>query len=57
VAALEDVLLEVSALADDCPAVAELDCNPVIVHDRGVVVVDARIRVAERAPERPLGAR
>jgi ATP-grasp domain len=46
VAALEDVLLRVSALADDLPAVAELDCNPLVVQARGAVIVDARVRRA-----------
>jgi acyl-CoA synthetase (NDP forming) len=57
VAALEDVLLRVSALADDLPAVAELDCNPLVVQEQGAVIVDARIRVAAVESPRPLGAR
>ena len=44
-AALRDVLLRVSRLADDLPQVAELDLNPVIVLPDGAVAVDARIRV------------
>jgi acetyl coenzyme A synthetase (ADP forming)-like protein len=50
VAALGDVLLRVSALAEDHPHVAELDLNPVIVHPRGVAVVDARVRIAPAEP-------
>ncbi len=46
IAALQDVLLRVSALVDDLPQIAELDCNPVIVHPHGAVVVDARVRIA-----------
>jgi acyl-CoA synthetase (NDP forming) len=57
VGALEDVLLRISALADEHPHVAELDCNPVIVSASGAIVVDARVRVAPAAPHRPLGAR
>jgi acetate---CoA ligase (ADP-forming) len=57
VPALEDVLLRVSALAEDHPHIAEMDCNPVIVGVSDVVVVDARIRVARGAPRRPLSAR
>jgi hypothetical protein len=57
VAAVEDVLLRVSALAEDHPQIAEMDCNPVIVNALGASVVDARIRVAPAAPRRPLGAR
>ena len=48
VAALRDVLLRVSRLADDLPQVAELDVNPVIVRRDGAVAVDARIRVTSR---------
>lgn len=44
-AALRDVILAVSALADACPAVAELDLNPIIVQPAGAVVVDGRIRI------------
>jgi acetyl coenzyme A synthetase (ADP forming)-like protein len=50
VGALEDVLLRVGTLADDLPAVAELDLNPVMVGERGAVVVDARVRVKRPAP-------
>jgi len=46
VAALEDVLLKVGALADDYPQIAELDLNPVLVHEKGATIVDARIRIA-----------
>ena len=45
IAALRDVLLRVSRLADDLPQVAELDLNPVIVRPDGAIAVDARIRV------------
>jgi acetate---CoA ligase (ADP-forming) len=56
--ALEDVLVRISALVKDHPQIAEMeDCNPVIVGASGVVVVDARVRVATAAPRRPLGAR
>ncbi|MDR7481713.1 MAG: GNAT family N-acetyltransferase [Armatimonadota bacterium] len=57
VAALEDVLLRLGALAEDLPAVAELDCNPVIVHERGATIVDVRVRIARPEPAVPLGAR
>lgn len=56
-AALEDVILRVSALADDHPAVAEMDCNPVTVLPVGAVIVDARVRVQEASPMKPLAAR
>jgi acetate---CoA ligase (ADP-forming) len=57
VAALEDLLLRVSALVEDHPQVAELDCNPVMVLPQGAVVVDARVRVAAATPGLPLAAR
>ena len=57
VEALVDVLLRISALAEDHPQIAELDCNPVIVTASGAVVVDARVRVALAAARPPLGAR
>jgi len=56
VAALEHIVLRVSALVDAHPEVAELDCNPVVVHRDGAVVVDARVRVVRRAPPRPMPA-
>ena len=55
--ALEDTLVRISALAEDHPQLAEMDCNPVIVSAFGAVVVDARVRVAQAPPRRPLGAR
>jgi len=45
VAALEDVLLRVSAMVEAHPEIAEMDCNPVIVLPDGAVIVDARIRI------------
>ncbi len=57
VSALEEVLLRISALVEDHPQIAELDCNPVIVSEDSAVVVDARIRVEPVDPPRPLGAR
>lgn len=55
--ALEEVLLRIGALAEDHPRIAEMDCNPVIVTATGAVVVDARVRVEEPAPRRPLSGR
>jgi acyl-CoA synthetase (NDP forming) len=45
VAALEDVLLRVSAMVEAHPEIAEMDCNPVIVLPDGALIVDARIRI------------
>jgi acetate---CoA ligase (ADP-forming) len=56
-AALENVLLRVSALVEAHPEVIEMDLNPLIVHPHGVVAVDARIRLEAGPPQRPLGAR
>jgi acyl-CoA synthetase (NDP forming)/GNAT superfamily N-acetyltransferase len=52
-AALADVLLRVSRLADDLPEVAELDLNPVIATADGARAVDARIRVRPAQPRDP----
>ena len=42
--ALVDVLLNISTLVSELPEILELDINPLIVDDRGVMAVDARIR-------------
>jgi acyl-CoA synthetase (NDP forming) len=47
-AALKDLLLRLSALVEACPEVREIDLNPVKVLNRGVCVVDARVRVEKR---------
>jgi acyl-CoA synthetase (NDP forming)/GNAT superfamily N-acetyltransferase len=52
-AALRDVLMRVSRLADDIPEISELDLNPVIARPDGAVAVDARIRVVPQAPRDP----
>jgi acetyltransferase len=43
--ALVDVLLRVSTMACELPWVQEMDINPLIVDEHGIVAVDARIRV------------
>jgi acyl-CoA synthetase (NDP forming) len=45
-AALADVLLRVSRLADDLPEVSQLDLNPVIARPDGVWCVDVRVRIS-----------
>jgi acetyl coenzyme A synthetase (ADP forming)-like protein len=55
--ALEDVLLRVGAMVEAHPSIAEMDCNPVMVLPGGARVVDARIRVEDVPPEKPLSAR
>jgi acyl-CoA synthetase (NDP forming) len=56
VPALVEAILRVGALVEDLPQITELDLNPVLVHARGVGVVDARVRVAPVDPAPPLGA-
>jgi acyl-CoA synthetase (NDP forming) len=56
VAAIEDVLLRVSALAAAHPEIAELDCNPLSASAEGALVLDARIRVGPPPPPRPFPA-
>lgn len=46
VGALVEAVLRVSQLVEDLPQIAELDLNPILVHEQGATVVDARIRVA-----------
>jgi acyl-CoA synthetase (NDP forming) len=54
IAALEEVILRVSALVGAHRSIAEMDCNPVMVLTRGAVIVDARIRVQEAPLPKPL---
>jgi acetate---CoA ligase (ADP-forming) len=56
-AALEALLVRVSALAEDLPELVEVDLNPVMVSPSGAVVTDTRIRVELREPRPPEGAR
>ena len=48
-AALRDLLLRVSQLADDLPQIAELELSPVFARPDGVQAVDARIRLQAAA--------
>jgi acetyl coenzyme A synthetase (ADP forming)-like protein len=47
-AALVDLLLRLSLLANDLPEVAELDLNPVLALPNGCLALDARVRIANR---------
>jgi acetate---CoA ligase (ADP-forming) len=49
-AAVVDLLLRLSLLAEDLPEVVELDLNPVLALPDRCFAVDARVRVAERGP-------
>ena len=53
-AAIRDVLLRVSRLAELLPEVAELDLNPLVVTGSGCHVLDARVRLEPRTPTDPL---
>jgi acyl-CoA synthetase (NDP forming) len=55
-AAVDDVLLRVSALAAAHPEIAELDCNPLHAGPDGAIVLDARIRVTAPPTPRPFPA-
>jgi acyl-CoA synthetase (NDP forming) len=45
-AALRSALLRLAALADRNPRIAELDVNPLLLYEKGALVVDARMRLA-----------
>ncbi|HEX4984656.1 MAG TPA: bifunctional acetate--CoA ligase family protein/GNAT family N-acetyltransferase [Burkholderiales bacterium] len=53
--AVRDVLVRLAALAVEADAVAELDINPLLADEHGVLALDVRIRVA--APTSRPGAR
>jgi acyl-CoA synthetase (NDP forming) len=58
VTALEEGLLRVSAMVEDLlPQIAELDCNPFVVHETGATILDARIRVTAVEPRPLVGVR
>jgi acetyl coenzyme A synthetase (ADP forming)-like protein len=57
VAALRELVLRLSALAEDLPEVVEVDLNPVVVAPDGASVVDARVRLEARDPWPPEGSR
>jgi acetyl coenzyme A synthetase (ADP forming)-like protein len=46
IAAVERLLLQLGALAEAVPRIAEVDLNPAIVHAGGLSVVDARVRLS-----------
>lgn len=46
---LEQVLLQVSALAEAIPDIRELDLNPVFAYQDGAIAVDARILLEQEA--------
>ncbi|MBL8565710.1 MAG: bifunctional acetate--CoA ligase family protein/GNAT family N-acetyltransferase [Hyphomicrobiaceae bacterium] len=57
--AICDTLVKISQLVSDHAEVRELDINPLIADDNGVIALDARVRVADEAaePRRPMALR
>jgi acetyltransferase len=49
--ALEQVLLRVSSIACELPWIKEMDINPLIIDEKGVIAVDARINVDYYTPK------
>lgn len=45
VEALQQLIHRIDSLVDDVPEIAELDLNPVFVHEDGVTAVDVRVRL------------
>uniref|UniRef100_UPI000AA52EF0 acetate--CoA ligase family protein n=1 Tax=Actinacidiphila rubida TaxID=310780 RepID=UPI000AA52EF0 len=56
-AALEELLLRVSMLADDLPEVVGIDLEPVVVAGRGLSVLGATVRLAPPPARTDLGPR
>jgi acyl-CoA synthetase (NDP forming) len=54
---LEEALLRVSAMVEDFPQIAELDCNPFVVYENGAMILDARMRVEAVEPRPLIGTR
>ena len=44
--ALVEAIQRVSQMASDHPSIRELDINPLLADEKGVVAVDARVRIA-----------
>jgi acetyl coenzyme A synthetase (ADP forming)-like protein len=53
IAAIEDVLLRLSALVDAHPEVAEIDFNPLLAGPDGALILDAHVRVHAAPARRP----
>lgn len=50
VTALRQLLVQVSNLAVRRPEIAEMDLNPVIVYEKGLLIADARVVLAKPSP-------
>ncbi len=44
-AELAEVLLRISRLVESCPSIRELDLNPLVITEKGLVAIDARVIV------------
>jgi len=53
-AAVERLLMGVSALVEAHPEIAELDLNPVVASPDGALIVDAKVRVEAVSPPSPM---
>lgn len=53
VPALREAIMRLSAMIDICPEIRELDINPLKVLEKGVVALDARVRVERLVPAPP----
>jgi acetyltransferase len=54
--AIELLLVKLAQLAADFPEIREVDLNPVLADENGVIAVDARIKIApDAAPRYPCG--
>jgi acetyltransferase len=51
-AAIALLLVKLSQMAADLPDIRELDLNPILADQHGVIVVDARVAVAKTEPSR-----
>ena len=51
--AIADTLVRLSQLVMDCPALRELDINPLLADENGVVALDARIRIEGNELDEP----
>lgn len=46
--AIADILVRLSQLVIDCPAIKDFDINPLLADEHGVIALDARIRIEPR---------
>lgn len=53
VRSIENLLLRVSEMVCELPQIQEMDINPLIVNDKELIAVDARIVITSKVPSRP----